>query len=173
MFHFARKCEQESLHPNLFHRRSPRKIQKNTDFHCRILFHKEHRITSYNVCYTKLLRHGFPSDYVIKEGDIVSIDCGTVLNGFIGDSAFTYAVGEVNDDLWGLLETTLNSLYKGISVVKVGNRIGDIGHAIQHYAEADGCSVVREMTGHGIGRRMHEDPSRITSYNVCYTKLLR
>jgi len=103
--------------------------------------------------------HGFPSDYVIKEGDIVSIDCGTVLNGFIGDSAFTYAVGEVNDDLWGLLETTLNSLYKGISVVKVGNRIGDIGHAIQHYAEANGCSVVREMTGHGIGRRMHEDPS--------------
>lgn len=103
--------------------------------------------------------HGFPSNYKLKNGDIVSVDCGTVLNGYVSDSAFTYAVGEVTEDVWELLETTLQSLYKGISVATVGNRIGDIGNAIQHYAEANNCTVVREMTGHGIGKRLHEDPS--------------
>lgn len=103
--------------------------------------------------------HGFPSNYKLKNGDIVSVDCGTVLNGYVGDSAFTYAVGEVTEEVWNLMETTLQSLYKGISVASVGNRIGDIGNAIQHYAESNNCTVVREMTGHGIGKRLHEDPS--------------
>ncbi len=103
--------------------------------------------------------HGIPSEYELKEGDIVSIDGGTILNGFYGDSAFTYAVGEVTPEVWSLMETTLHSLYKGIEVVRVGNRIGDIGFVVQRYAEANGCSVVREMTGHGIGRHLHEDPS--------------
>lgn len=102
--------------------------------------------------------HGFPSNYEIKDGDIVSIDCGTLLNGFFGDSAFTYAVGKVSENVWKLLETTLKALYIGISVATVGNRIGDIGNAIQHYAESNKCTVVREMTGHGIGKRLHEDP---------------
>lgn len=102
--------------------------------------------------------HGFPSDYEIKEGDIVSIDCGTVLNGYVGDSAFTYAVGKITDKQWELLETTLISLYKGISVARVGNRIGDIGFTIENYAKSHGFSVVREMTGHGIGKSLHEDP---------------
>lgn len=103
--------------------------------------------------------HGMPSDYELRDGDIVSIDGGTILNGFFGDSAFTYAVGEVDDKVWHLMETTLQSLYKGIGVSKVGNRVGSIGHVVQKYAEENGCSVVREMTGHGIGRNLHEDPS--------------
>jgi len=102
--------------------------------------------------------HGIPSNREIKEGDIVSIDGGTNLNGYISDSAFTYAVGEVDKDTWRLLETTLFSLYKGIEVSRVGNRIGDIGYTIQQYAESRGCSVVREMTGHGVGKKLHEDP---------------
>jgi len=103
--------------------------------------------------------HGMPADYEIKEGDIVSIDGGTILDGYFGDSAFTYAVGEVSDKEWHLMETTLQCLYKGIDVAKVGNRIGDIGFVVQRYAESQGCSVVREMTGHGIGKNLHEDPS--------------
>jgi methionyl aminopeptidase len=102
--------------------------------------------------------HGFPSNYEIKEGDIVSIDCGTVLNGFVGDSAFTYAVGDVNNNVWSLLQTTLESLYKAISVANDGNRIGDIGFSVQYHAESNGFSVVRDMTGHGIGRKLHEEP---------------
>jgi methionyl aminopeptidase len=102
--------------------------------------------------------HGIPSDQTIKEGDIVSIDGGTNLNGYISDSAFTYAVGEVSDAVWKLLEVTLNSLYKGIEVARAGNRIGDIGFTIQHYVEQFGYSVVREMTGHGVGKKLHEDP---------------
>ena len=103
--------------------------------------------------------HGIPSNYELKDGDIVSIDAGTVLNGFVGDSAFTYAIGEVDKDVWRLMEVTLQSLYKGIDVAKVKNRVGDIGYTIQKFAEANECSVVREMTGHGIGRKLHEDPS--------------
>ncbi|MBN2890399.1 MAG: type I methionyl aminopeptidase [Bacteroidales bacterium] len=103
--------------------------------------------------------HGIPSDYEIKDGDIVSVDGGTILDGFYGDSAFTYAVGEVEESVWNLMQITLNSLYKGIEVSKIGNRIGDIGFVVQRYAETNGCSVVREMTGHGIGKHLHEDPS--------------
>lgn len=103
--------------------------------------------------------HGIPSNYELKDGDIVSIDGGTILEGYFGDSAFTYAVGEVKEDVHELMKTTLESLYKAIEVAKVGNRVGDLGFVIQKYAESKGCSVVREMTGHGIGKHLHEDPT--------------
>lgn len=102
--------------------------------------------------------HGFPSEYELKDGDIVSVDCGTEKNGFCGDSAYTFCVGEVADDIKNLLRTTKESLYKGIEKAVAGNRIGDIGEAVQSYCEKRGYSVVRELVGHGIGRKMHESP---------------
>ncbi len=102
--------------------------------------------------------HGIPSDYEIKEGDIVSIDSGVILNGYYSDSAFTYAVGEVTAEIWNLLVATKEALYLGIEQAKAGNRIGDIGYAIQTHVEKYGFSVVKEMTGHGIGKNLHEDP---------------
>ncbi|MEG1663950.1 MAG: type I methionyl aminopeptidase [Mucinivorans sp.] len=102
--------------------------------------------------------HGFPSDYVLKNGDIVSVDCGTIVNGFYGDSAYTFAVGEISDEKRELLRVTKEALYKGIAAMKVGGRIGDISWAVQNHAESAGMSVVREMVGHGIGRHLHEDP---------------
>lgn len=102
--------------------------------------------------------HGIPSNYRLQEGDILSVDCGTKLNGFYGDSAYTFAVGEIAPEVEKLLEVTKASLFKGIEQVVAGGRIGDIGNAIQTYAEAHGFSVVREMIGHGIGHNMHERP---------------
>lgn len=102
--------------------------------------------------------HGFPSDYVLKEGDIVSIDLGTLYKGYNGDSAYTFPVGEVSAETRKLLDVTKASLYKGIEQAVAGNRTGDIGHAVQSYAESFGFGVVRELEGHGIGRDMHEDP---------------
>ncbi len=102
--------------------------------------------------------HGFPSDYVLKEGDIVSVDCGTLYKGYNGDSAYTFPVGEVDAETAELLRVTKESLYKGIEKAVDGNRIGDIGHAVQTYAESFGFSVVRELEGHGIGKHMHENP---------------
>ena len=102
--------------------------------------------------------HGFPSDYRLKEGDVISVDCGTRYKGFYGDSAYTFPVGEVDAETAKLLEVTKKSLYLGIEKAVVGNRIGDIGHAVQSYAESFGFSVVREMVGHGIGKDMHEHP---------------
>jgi methionyl aminopeptidase len=103
--------------------------------------------------------HGIPSeDTVLKDGDIVSIDCGTVLNGFVGDSAYTFCVGEVSEENKHLLRTTKESLYEGISQAKAGRRVGDISNAIQSYCETRGYSVVRDLVGHGCGREMHEDP---------------
>ena len=102
--------------------------------------------------------HGFPSDYKLKEGDIVSVDCGTKYRGFYGDSAYTFPVGKISDEDRALLEATKMSLYKGIGKAVAGGRIGDIGNAIQSYVEALGFSVVREMVGHGIGHNMHESP---------------
>jgi len=102
--------------------------------------------------------HGFPSDYVLKEGDIVSVDCGTLYKGYNGDSAYTFPVGEVDAETRKLLDVTKASLYKGIEAAVAGNRTGDIGYAVQSYAESFGFSVVRELEGHGIGRDMHEDP---------------
>ncbi len=102
--------------------------------------------------------HGIPGNYELKEGDIISVDCGTVLNGYYGDSAYTFAVGEVDAETALLLKTTEESLYLGVAKAVDGNRIGDIGYAVQSYCEAKGFSVVRELVGHGIGRDMHEDP---------------
>ncbi len=102
--------------------------------------------------------HGIPSDYVIHEGDIVSVDCGVVLNGFWGDSAYTFEVGEVDAEVSLLLKRTLESLYKGIEAAIAGNRIGDIGHAVQSHVEQFGYGVVRDLVGHGLGRQLHEKP---------------
>lgn len=102
--------------------------------------------------------HGIPNNTPLKEGDVVSIDCGTNLRGFCGDSAYTFEVGEVDEKVKQLLLTTKESLYKGIEQARVDNRIGDIGNAVQTYCEARGYSVVRELVGHGIGRQMHESP---------------
>lgn len=103
--------------------------------------------------------HGIPSDKVIlKEGDIVSIDCGAYINGFHGDSAYTFCVGEVAPEVRTLLKTTKEALYKGIEQAVEGKRIGDIGNAVQTYCEERGYSVVRELVGHGVGRSLHESP---------------
>lgn len=103
--------------------------------------------------------HGIPSDKtILREGDIVSIDCGTLLNGYNGDSCYTFCVGEVSDEKKALLKATKESLYKGIEQAVAGNRVGDIGDAVQSYCSDRGYGVVRELTGHGIGREMHEDP---------------
>lgn len=102
--------------------------------------------------------HGFPTDYILKDGDVISVDCGTEKNGFCGDSAYTFCVGEVAEDVKALLRTTKEALYLGIEKAVEGNRIGDIGEAVQTYCEKRGYSVVRELVGHGIGRKMHEAP---------------
>lgn len=102
--------------------------------------------------------HGIPNDDPLKDGDIISVDCGTLLNGFCGDSAYTFCVGEVDDKTKKLLEVTKESLYLGIENAIVGKRIGDIGYAVQQHCEPKGYGVVREFVGHGIGKDMHEDP---------------
>ena len=102
--------------------------------------------------------HGIPSDYVLKNGDIVSIDCGTYMDGYYGDSAYTFPVGEISDEVMQLLRTTKESLFLGIEKTIEGNRVGDIGYAVQMHAENAGYSVVREMVGHGLGKQMHEAP---------------
>jgi methionyl aminopeptidase len=102
--------------------------------------------------------HGIPSDYVLKEGDIISIDCGVLLNGYYGDSAYTFAVGEIDDDVKRLLEFTRASLEDGVKEAIEGNRVGDISFAVQSKAEIGGYSVVRELVGHGLGTRLHEAP---------------
>ena len=103
--------------------------------------------------------HGVPNDEPLKEGDIVSVDCGTLLDGFNGDSCYTFMVGEVSEEVKTLLRVTKESLYLGIENALAGRRIGDIGYAIQQHCEGHGFGVVREFVGHGIGREMHEDPA--------------
>lgn len=102
--------------------------------------------------------HGFPSERALKEGDIVSVDCGAVLNGFYGDSAYTFKVGEVTAEIEDLLKRTKESLYLGIDMAIAGNRVGDIGHAVQEHVERYGYSVVRDLVGHGLGKSLHEKP---------------
>ena len=103
--------------------------------------------------------HGIPSSkMILKEGDVISVDCGTILNGFVGDSAYTFCVGEVAPEVKKLLKATKDSLYLGIQCAVEGHRLGDISNAIQTYCESQGYSVVRELVGHGIGRKMHEEP---------------
>ncbi|WP_080874048.1 type I methionyl aminopeptidase [Oceanobacillus timonensis] len=102
--------------------------------------------------------HGFPTDRPLEDGDILTVDMVVNLDGGLADSAWTYAVGNVDEKGQKLIEVTKEALYKGIAQAKHGNRLGDIGHAIQSYAEAEGFSVVRDFTGHGIGPTIHEDP---------------
>jgi len=102
--------------------------------------------------------HGVPDDTPLKEGDIVSVDCGTLLNGYNGDSCYTFCVGEVAPEVRQLLKITKESLYLGIEAAVAGRRIGDIGYAVQNHCESHSYGVVRELCGHGIGREMHEDP---------------
>ncbi len=103
--------------------------------------------------------HGIPGSRVLKEGDIVSVDCGVELDGYFGDHAFTFAVGEIDDKVMKLLQVTLQSLYKGIDQAIHGNKIGDIAYAVQSYCEGHGYGVVRDLVGHGLGKNLHEDPS--------------
>ena len=103
--------------------------------------------------------HGIPGPYVLREGDIVTVDVGCVLDGWYGDSAFTFAVGEIDADARHLLTVTYQSLLNGAAEAIVGRRVGDIGHAVQRTCEAEGFGVVRELVGHGIGRTLHEEPS--------------
>jgi methionyl aminopeptidase len=104
------------------------------------------------------LVHGFPSKRRLKEGDIVSVDCGTLLEGYVGDAAFTAGVGEVSAQARRLLEVTQHALEVGISQMRSGNRTGDVSAAIQRYVESNGFHVTREYTGHGVGQQMHEGP---------------
>ncbi len=108
----------------------------------------------------EIVVHGVPnSRRVLKEGDIISIDCGTLLDGFNGDSCYTFCVGEVSEEVKQLLRTTKESLYKGIEAAVAGAHVGDISSAVEKHCTAQGYGVVRELTGHGIGREMHEDPA--------------
>ena len=103
--------------------------------------------------------HGIPrADIILKEGQIISIDCGAMIRGFNGDAARTFAVGQISPEKQRLIDVTKQSFFEGINGLKVGDRIGDIGERVQKYAESHGFSVVREMVGHGIGRNLHEDP---------------
>ena len=102
--------------------------------------------------------HGIPNKKPLVEGDIISIDCGALKNGFYGDHAYTFSVGEIDSDTEKLLQVTKDSLYVGIREFKIGNRVGDVGYAIQKYCEDHGYGVVRELVGHGLGTKMHEDP---------------
>ncbi|BAG83337.1 MAG: type I methionyl aminopeptidase [Candidatus Azobacteroides pseudotrichonymphae] len=102
--------------------------------------------------------HGIPGNYSLKNGDIVSVDCGVKINGYCGDSAYTFEVGEVDPKIKKLLQITKESLYVGINYAVNGKRLGDLGYAIQTYCEKAGYSIVRELVGHGIGREMHESP---------------
>lgn len=102
--------------------------------------------------------HGIPNDEPLQNGDIISIDCGAIKNGFYGDHAYTFEVGEVSPETKTLLKVTKESLYKGIEQFRLGKRVGDVGYAIQQHAEDKGYGVVRELVGHGLGKKMHEDP---------------
>jgi methionyl aminopeptidase len=103
--------------------------------------------------------HGIPSDRIVKEGDVLSVDCGVKKDGYFGDSAFTYPIGEVSIEVKHLLKTTLESLFKGIEAAKLGSRMGDVSYAIQYHTEKlNGYGVVRELIGHGVGKQLHEEP---------------
>jgi len=102
--------------------------------------------------------HGIPNDRFLENSEILSVDCGVVMNGYYGDSAFTYEIGEVDVEIKQLLKVTKESLYKGIEQAVAGNRIGDIGYAVQQHAESFGYGVVRELVGHGVGKNLHESP---------------
>jgi methionyl aminopeptidase len=120
---------------------------------------------STNVSVNYELVHGIPGKRKLKEGDIVSVDCGTVYEGYVGDAAFTACVGNVSPEAQKLVDTTEQALYEGIAKMVAGNHIGDVSAAIQNYAESRGFHVTREYTGHGVGRAMHEGP-QVPNYGV-------
>ena len=103
--------------------------------------------------------HGIPGEYELQEGDVVTVDCGVELNGYFGDFAYTFGVGEIAPEARALLDTTRESLYEGIAQASAGNRIGDIGYAVQSYCESRGYGVVHDLVGHGVGKRLHEPPN--------------
>ncbi len=125
------------------------------------------------VCYevNEVVVHGFPSNYTLREGDIIGTDIVVDVDGFNGDMCYTFPVGDIAPEVMALCRTTKESLYKGIEMAREGNRIGDISNAIQRYCESRGYSVVREMCGHGIGREMHEDPE-IPNYGRARTGMM-
>ncbi len=117
------------------------------------------------------LVHGIPGNRKLKEGDIISVDSGTVLEGFVGDSAFTAGIGEISPLARNLIEVTEKALHVGIAMMRAGNKTGDVSAAIQQYVEAQGYHVVREYTGHGVGRKMHEGP-QVPNYGTPGTGVL-
>ncbi len=118
-----------------------------------------------NTSINEQLVHGIPGDRKLKEGDIISIDCGTLLDGFVGDSAFTMGVGKISSEAEALINVTEQALYTGIEKMRAGNRTGDVSAAIQEYVESRGYYLTREYTGHGVGRDMHEGP-QVPNYGV-------
>ncbi len=121
---------------------------------------KNYKGYPYSICYSinEAVVHGFPTANELKDGDIVSVDGGVYLNGFHSDSAYTFAVGEVPAKVAKLMKVTKESLFRGIENAVAGKRVGDIGYAVQNYAESNGFTVVRELVGHGLGRDLHEEP---------------
>lgn len=121
---------------------------------------KNYRGFPFSICYSvnDAIVHGFPSDEPLKDGDIVSVDCGVLYQGFHSDSAYTFAIGEISPKVTKLMKVTKECLYKGIEQATTGKRVGDIGYAVQHLAESNGFTVVRELVGHGLGRDLHEEP---------------
>ena len=119
-----------------------------------------------NTCISvnQVVVHGIPTKAPLQEGDIVSLDMGVLLNGWHADGAWTYPVGAISNEAQRLLNVTQESLYQGISKARVGNRIGDIAHAVQSYVERNGYSVVRDLVGHGIGRKLHEEPTSVPNF---------
>jgi len=117
------------------------------------------------ICINDELVHGIPSDRVLKDGDIVSIDCGTYYKGYVGDSAFTIGVGDVSDEAQRLIDVTEQSLFEGIKKMWPGNRLGDVSSSIQRYVEKNGFFVTRIYTGHGVGKNMHEGP-QLPNYGI-------
>jgi methionyl aminopeptidase len=115
----------------------------------------------YSLCISpnEVVVHGFPGDYELKDGDILSVDCGVYMNGYHGDSAYTFAIGDVKPEVLQLLKVTKESLYKSIEQAAINNRVGDVSFAVEHYTNKQhGYGVVRELVGHGVGKRLHEDP---------------
>ncbi|HEY4798078.1 MAG TPA: type I methionyl aminopeptidase, partial [Bacteroidia bacterium] len=123
-------------------------------------YRKDKLVFDYTLCVSvnEQVVHGVPGNYVLKNGDIVSVDCGVLKNGFFGDSAYTFAVGEISPEKKQLLSVTKESLLKGIENAAAGKRIGDIGSAVEAYVRKFGYGIVRELVGHGIGRDLHEAP---------------
>ena len=123
-------------------------------------YRKEKSVFDYTLCVSvnEQVVHGMPGNYVLKNGDIVSVDCGVLKNDFYGDSAYTFPVGEISYELKQLLDVTKESLYKGIENATAGKRVGDVSNAIEEYVSKHGYGIVRELVGHGIGRSLHESP---------------